>query len=333
MTLGHGGVFPGSKTAEVGPRTDLDPFLLAPDGPAVVAIGGGHGLAAALEAVQLYAGKVTAIVSVADDGGSSGRLTEALRIPAPGDIRRCLLALTPEPSLVSELFAHRFSAGDISDHSLGNLMLAALADLFGDFGAAVSAAGRMLGAVGEAAPATTVPVGLRGVVDGRAVEGQVAIAQARGRIEKIELVPPEPEPNRAALEAIATADQIVLGPGSLFTSVIAALLVPGLPEAVMASSARRVFVCNLVNQDGETWDLDGPGHVAALSTFGGVDGPGTIVVHDGPLDVPAGHSRIDFDEQLVGTWGIRRGDVADPTADWPAHDPFALSQVLESLMG
>lgn len=333
MTLGHGGTIPAAPTPQTAPRTDLDPFLLAPDGPAVVAIGGGHGLAAALEAVQLYAGRVTAIVSVADDGGSSGRLTEALRIPAPGDIRRCLLALTPEPSLIAELFAHRFSAGDISDHSLGNLMLAALADLFGDFTAAVAAAGRLLGAVGEVVPATPTPVGLRATVAGRSVEGQVTIARGRGEIQAIELFPTDPEPAPAALEAIASADQIVLGPGSLFTSVIAALLVPGLSEAVMAASARRVFVCNLVNQDGETWDLDGPGHVAALSRFGGIDGPGTIVVHDGPLDVPVGHSRIDFAEPLVGTWGVRRADVADPTADWPAHDPFALSQVLEALMG
>lgn len=333
MTYGHGGLIPGSETIEVQPRTDLDPFLLAPDGPAVVAVGGGHGLAAALEAVQLYAGRVTAIVSVADDGGSSGRLIEALRIPAPGDIRRCLLALTPEPSLISELFAHRFSAGDVMDHSLGNLMLAALTDLFGDFGAAVSAAGRMLGAVGEVVPATTTPVGLRAEVDGEMIEGQVRIARSRGRIGCIQLTPDDPEPNQLALEAIATADQIVLGPGSLFTSVIAALLVPGLAEAVMASSARRVFVCNLVDQDGETWEMDGPAHVNALSSMGGIDGPGTIVLHDGPLDVPPGHTRIDFDDPLVGTWGVRRADVADPTAEWPAHDPFALAQVLESLLG
>jgi uncharacterized cofD-like protein len=135
-----------------------------------------------------------------------------------------------------------------------------------------------------------------------------------------------------ALEAIAGADQIVIGPGSLFTSLIAVLLVPDLAKVVMASHARRVFVCNLVTQDGETWDLDGPGHVEALSRLGGVDGPGTIVVHDGHLAVPAGHARIDFAEPPAGGWEIRRADVADPTADWPAHDPFALAQVLETLV-
>lgn len=180
-------------------------------------------------------------------------------------------------------------------------------------------------------PATASPVGLRAVVDGRTVEGQVKIARSRGGIETIELVPSGPAPNLRALEAVADADQIVIGPGSLFTSVIAALLVPDLAKVVMASAARRVFVCNLVTQDGETWDMDGEDHVEALSRLGGIDGPGTIVVHDGPLDIPPGHRRIDFEGALVGSWGVYRADVADPAADWPAHDPFALARTLERL--
>lgn len=327
--MGHGGLLTDVAPA---PELEKEGWLLDPDGPKVVAIGGGHGLAAALEAVQLYAGKVTAIVSVADDGGSSGRLTGALSIPAPGDIRRCLLALSPEPSLITELFAHRFTAGDVNDHSLGNLMLAALADMYGDFEAAVSAAGRMLGAVGDVIPASTAPVGLRATVDGRVVEGQVAIALSRGTIESIELTGGEPSPSLRALEAIAGADQIVLGPGSLYTSVIATLLVPGLAEAVSNSPGRRVFVSNLVTQDGETWELDGAGHLEALAQFGGVDGPGMVLAHDGPLDVPVGHSRITYEDATVGMWGIYPADVADPTAEWPAHDPFALARVLEMLL-
>lgn len=331
MITGRGGSVDLTRPAPV-TETALDPLLLSPDGPSVVAIGGGHGLAAALEAVQLYAGKVTAIVSVADDGGSSGRLIQGMRIPAPGDIRRCLLALTPEPTLVSELFAHRFSSGDVMDHSLGNLMLAALTDLLGDFETAVASAGRMLGAVGDVIPATTQPVGLRARIDGRTVEGQVNIGKNRGRIETIELTPDGASPNLRALEAVAGADQIVIGPGSLYTSLIAALLVPDLAKVVMASSGHRVFVCNLITQDGETWEMDGATHLETLHSLGGVEGPGTVVVHDGPLEIPAGHSRIDFDGPMVGSWRIRRADVADPTANWPAHDPFALAQVLESLV-
>ena len=140
-------------------QTALESLLLDPSGPSVVAIGGGHGQAAALEAIQTYAGAISALVTVADDGGSSGRLSE-LGIPPPGDVRRCLLALTPDPSLWSELFAHRFSAGDISDHSLGNLILAALANIFGDFTTAVDTAARMLGALGEVVPVADEPVTL-----------------------------------------------------------------------------------------------------------------------------------------------------------------------------
>jgi uncharacterized cofD-like protein len=314
------------------PETELDALMLDPDGPSVVAIGGGHGLAAALEAIQLYAGRVTAVVSVADDGGSSGRLTGTMGIPAPGDIRRCLLALTPEPSLMSELFAHRFLSGDVSDHSLGNLMLAALTELFGDFGAAVEAAGRLLGTVGQVIPATKTPVGLTAEIDRETVSGQVNIALDRGLKQSLELLPSDPEPNLRALEAIAAADQIVLGPGSLFTSVIAALLVPDLATAVMHSSAQRVWVANLVTQDGETWEMDGPAHVEALAQFGGVEGPGTVLAHDGDLVVPPGHRRITFDDDQVGSWKVRRADVADHSAEWPAHDPFTLSRALESTL-
>src|SRR5690606_27921632 len=189
------------------------------DGPSVVAIGGGHGLSAALEAVQLYAGKVTAVVSVADDGGSSGRLIQGMRIPAPGDIRRCLLALTPEPTLISALFAPRFSSGGVMAPSLGNRMLAALTDLFGDFETAVSAAGRMLGAVGEVIPATTAPVALRARIAGEIVEGQVSIGKSLAQIEMIELTPEDTSPNLRPLEAVAGADQIVIGPGAPFISL------------------------------------------------------------------------------------------------------------------
>ncbi len=314
------------------PEAELEPLLLDPAGPSVVAIGGGHGQAAALDAIQLYAGKVTAVVSVADDGGSSGRLTETMGIPAPGDIRRCLLALAPEPSLVAELFAHRFQTGDVNDHSLGNLMLAALADLTGDFGAAVAAAGRMLGAVGDVVPTTTTPVGLTARVGGQVVAGQATISKTRG-VDSIGLDPADVVAFPGALSAIAEADQIVIGPGSLFTSVVAALLVPGMAEAVMSAPAEKVFVANLVTQDGETWDLDGAGHVDALIRHGRVDGPGIVVVHDGPLDVPPGLQPVRFDDDLVGSWEIQRADIADPRVDWPAHDPIALGRALSRLVG
>jgi uncharacterized cofD-like protein len=314
------------------PETVLESLLLDPSGPSVVAIGGGHGQAAALEAIQTYAGSIAALVSVADDGGSSGRLT-GLGIPPPGDVRRCLLALTPEPSLWSELFAHRFEEGDVREHSLGNLILAALTELYGDFTSAVETSRRMLGALGEVIPVADVPVGLSAVVDGVPVTGQAAITQSSGHISELRIEPADTIATRRALEVVATANQIVIGPGSLYTSVISAFLIQMLAPAVMRSSARKVFVLNLVTQTGETLGMSGLDHLIALSQHAGIEGPGVVIAHDGPLHVPEGHERVDVDvHEVAGLgWELVRADVADEHAGWPEHDPFKLGRVLEEL--
>jgi uncharacterized cofD-like protein len=298
------------------------------DGVAVVAFGGGHGLACALRAILDYAGKISAIVTVADDGGSSGRLSPDLGIPPPGDIRRALLALSPRPSLWRELMAFRFEDADVAGHSLGNLLLAALTDITGDFEEALHTAGGMLGARGEVIPAARRPLVLEAVVDGRVVRGQVAIATAAGPPSELRLVPEEAEATPAALAAVASADQIVLGPGSLFTSVIAGLKVGALAEAINAASARLVYVCNLTTQDGETLGLSGADHVAALSAHGGIRPPDAVVVHDGPLTVPPGLTRVTGDDITVP---VESADLADPSAEWPAHDPTRLGAVLRRL--
>ncbi len=314
-------------------ETALEPLLLNPDGPNVAAIGGGHGQASALEAIQTYAGAISALVTVADNGGSSGRLAE-LGIPPPGDVRRCLLALTPEPSLWSELFAHRFSGGDVNEHSLGNLILAALADVFGDFPTAVSTAEMMLGALGRVIPVADTPVTLRAVIDGREVTGQDSITKTSGLISELAIEPSDTLANRQALEAVAGADQIVLGPGSLYTSVLSALQVQMLGPAVMGAEAQRVFVLNLVTQDGETLGLDGEDHLRALSRHAGIEGPGVVVAHLGDLDVPAGHDAVTVTPEAAAEhgWRLLLADVADDTADWPAHDPLKLGRVLEQLV-
>jgi uncharacterized cofD-like protein len=314
------------------PETLLESLLLDPGGPSVVAIGGGHGQAAALEAIQTYAGSIAALVSVADDGGSSGRLTD-LGIPPPGDVRRCLLALTPEPSLWSELFAHRFETGDVREHSLGNLILAALTELYGDFTSAVDTARRMLGALGEVVPVADVPVTLSAVVDDVRVVGQAEITQSSGHISQVSIEPPDTMATRRALQAVANADQIVIGPGSLYTSVISALMVQMLAPAVMRSPAQRVFVLNLVTQTGETLDMSGLDHVVALAEHAGIEGPGIVVAHEGPLEVPAGHDRVDAvaEEMSERGWELVGADVADEHAEWPEHDPLKLGRVLEDL--
>lgn len=314
------------------PETALAPLLLDPEGPVVVAVGGGHGQAAALEAIQCYAGEISALVAVGDDGGSSGRLSE-MGIPPPGDVRRCLLALTPEPSLWSELFSHRFKSGDVAEHSLGNLILAGLADLFGDFESAVLTAERMLGTVGSVIPVADQPITLAATIDGTRVVGQRAISQKAGDLSELHIEPRDVVATRRALAAVAAAEQIVIGPGSLYTSLISALKVNMLGPAIMGAAAQRVFVLNLVTQDGETLRMDGADHLEALAKHVGVTGPGIVVAHNGPLDVPERHERvvIETDDAARNGWRVVFADVADDKADWPEHDPMKLGRVLEQL--
>jgi uncharacterized cofD-like protein len=306
----------------------LDDLESSDDGVSVVAFGGGHGLASALRAIQDYAGRISAVVTVADDGGSSGRLSPDLEIPPPGDIRRALLALSPTPSVWRDLMAFRFEDADVAGHSLGNLLLAALTEITGDFEEALRTAGGMLGARGEVIPAARRPLVLEAVVEGEVIRGQVAIATAAGPPTELRLVPEETEATPAALDAVAGADQIVLGPGSLFTSVIAGLKVGALAEAINASAARLVYVCNLTTQDGETLGMSGGDHVAALTAHGGIRPPDAVVVHDGPLDVPAGLTRVVGDDVTVP---VEAADLADPRSDWPSHDPARLGAVLRRL--
>ncbi len=302
------------------------------EGPGVVAIGGGHGLAQALRAMTRYAGTITAVVTVADDGGSSGRLAPGLDIPPPGDIRQCLLALTPD-SLWRRLFEYRFGGADVEGHSLGNLILAALSDVEGDFERALLAAESLLGSVGSVVPAAGRRLGLTAQVDGEVVEGQVAIALSRGPIRELAVVPGDVEATGRALAAIAAADQIVLGPGSLYTSVMAALVVPGIVDAINASAARLVYVANLITQDGETLGMDCADHLHALLEITGVRQPSTIVANQAELTVDPPLEALVVEPDVVETYGVDvvLADVVDPTAEWPRHDPARLAGVLARL--
>jgi uncharacterized cofD-like protein len=283
--------------------------------PRVVALGGGHGLAATLRAVVRYAGDITAIVSVADDGGSSGRLRDAFGLPAPGDLRRCLVALGEPDSLWGRAFEYRFEAGELKDHALGNLIIAGLAGSTGDFTGALAEAGRLVGARGVVVPATEGPVDLKAVVDGEEVIGQVRVKHAFGPIARMALVPPDPPSPPAAAQAIAEADQVIIGPGSLYTSILAVAIVPALRDALAARTGGRVFICNLRPQVPETTGFDAGDHVCALRAHGvEVD----VVVHD-PRSMPAGN----LDVPVVET------PLARP--DGLAHDPVLLAAVLRQL--
>jgi uncharacterized cofD-like protein len=285
--------------------------------PAVVALGGGHGTAVALRAARRYAGDVTAIVSVADDGGSSGRLRDALGIPAPGDLRRCLVALAEPGSVWAETFEHRFAAGDgeLAGHAVGNLVIAGLASATGSFIEALEEAARLLGVAGRVLPATTQSVVLTAEVAGGAVQGQVAVERA-GPVSCVSLSPPHPDAPAEAVEAILAADQIVIGPGSLFTSVLAVLAVPDLRLALEKTSAPKVYVCNLRPAPG-TEGFDVAAHVHAVLAHG--VGP-DVVLYD-PATMALGAT-----EAPAVAADLARGDGL-------VHDPARLAGALAGLVG
>lgn len=272
-------------------------------GPRVVALGGGHGLAATLQAARRYAGAITAVVSVADDGGSSGRLREAFGIPAPGDLRRCLVALGDPDSLWARAFDHRFEAGELEGHAFGNVVIAGLTATTGDFESALEEAGRLVGAVGRVLPATVEPVVLKAEIEGPGpaeVQGQVRVQESSG-IRRVSLVPADASPPPEVLDAIESADQIVLGPGSLYTSVLPVVIVPAIQEALRATRAERVYVCNLRPQIPETEGYDGAAHLDALADHGlDVDvvliDPAAIEpgpMREGPICVEGPYARVD----------------------------------------
>jgi uncharacterized cofD-like protein len=290
--------------------------LGTPGSPKVVAIGGGHGLAATLRAARRYTDDVTAVVSVADDGGSSGRLREMLEIIPPGDLRKCLVALAEPGSLLASAFEYRFADDELAGHSLGNLVLAGLMDSAEDPVTALDEACRLLGVRGRVLPATTDRVVLKADSARGSVAGQVAV-MGTDNIHTVSLVPADPVAPIEAVEALARADQIVLGPGSLFTSVLAAVAVPGIRDAMNRSSARKVYVCNLRPQVPETESFDVGMHLAALRAHG-------VVV----------------DVALCDTKGMERGDTGIAVVDVPlarpngrAHDPSLLAPALADLVG
>jgi len=288
-------------------------------GPHVVAIGGGHGLAMLLKAVRTYAGRVTAIVSTGDDGGSSGRLRQHLGVPAPGDLRRCLTAVSPDNDLAAA-FEHRFRHGDLAGHAVGNLVLAGLVDAGHDLAMAADLVAGWLGVDltrMRVLPATARPVDLVAETPGGVVRGQVDI-EAAGEVRSIAVDPPDPPVPAAAVDAIEhDADQIVLAPGSFYTSVLAPAVVPGVRRAIEHRRGRFVFVCNLRATETNVQGFDVARHVAVLREHG--IHPDVVVVQAGAL--PSG--RLD---------GI---EVVEVDADRPhglAHDSALLAEALRDLV-
>jgi uncharacterized cofD-like protein len=315
------------------PQALMDEVILERQGPRVVAIGGGKGLAQVLQAACRYAGTISAVVTVADDGGSSGRLAPALEIPPPGDIRKCLIALTPRDSVWRRLFEYRFEESDVGGHSLGNLIIASLADLEGDFEAALRAAERLLGSIGSVIPASAQRLRLESTIDGETVHGQVNLSLHRGTVEEVRLNPPEATASDHALAAIAEAEQILIGPGSLYTSLIATLLVPGLVDAINRSAARLVLVANLTTQDGETLGMDCADHVETLIRMTGVRFPSAIVANRSTVVVSPPVEALRVDADVIATYGVDVvfADLVEPSSGPARHDPARLGGVLSRM--
>lgn len=251
-------------------------------GPRIVAIGGGTGLPVLLRGLKTYTANITAIVTVGDDGGSSGRLRGELGILPPGDVRNCLLALADTEPLMEQLFQHRFDKGSLAGHSVGNLLLGGLSEVTGDFVEAIDAASRVLAVRGRVLPSTVDHVTLAADLDdGREIQGETAIAAAGGRVHRLRVLPEDARALPQAVQAVLDADVIVIGPGSLYTSLLPNLCLPELRDALRASRAVRFFVVNVMTQPGETDGLSAADHVAALQQHIGRPGVDVVLVNSG----------------------------------------------------
>jgi uncharacterized cofD-like protein len=284
--------------------------------PSVVAIGGGHGTAVTLKAARRYAGLLTGVVSVADDGGSSGRLRELLNVVALGDIRKCLVAVADEDSALAHAFERRYDEGELAGHALGNLILAGLIDATGDLVLGVAEAALLLGACGDVLPATSERVVLKAESDSGTVAGQVAV-KGTADIQRVSLVPGDSQPPPLAVDRITGADQIVIGPGSLFTSVLAAVAVGGIAEAVASAKGQVVYVCNLHPEVPETEGFDVADHLVALAR------------HDVAVDVVLCDS---IRGMSIGTTDVQVLDVPLTGENTLVHSPAKLAQALSGLL-
>jgi uncharacterized cofD-like protein len=308
-------------------------------GPRIVAIGGGHGLATLLRGLKNFTYNITAIVTVADDGGSSGRLRQDLGILPPGDIRNCLAALSNDEALLAQLFQYRFpdDLGGMEGHSFGNLFISALADITGSFEEAVAESGRVLAVHGEVLPATlhnvrlVADVMLPHAVGEVRVEGESQIPNSNGRVRRVWLEPNNPPAFPRGIQALLAADLIIIGPGSLYTSLLPDLLVPDLQEAIRASKALKIYVCNVATQPGETEGYSCGDHVRALEDHAGQGIFDVVVSNQSCTDnLPPGVDWVQAEPELDEDHAVYRADLVDGLHPW-RHDSEKLGQVIMDL--
>ncbi len=311
-------------------------------GPKIAAIGGGTGLSTMLRGLKRYTRNLTAVVTVADDGGGSGMLRRDIGMPPPGDIRHCMEALANTEPIMEQLLTYRFTDGTLAGQSFGNLILAALNGVTGSFEEAVRQMSHVLAITGQVIPVTSADVQLEAVFEnGARVVGESKIFSFKKeqdcRIQRVALIPERPKPLPAALEAIAQADLILLGPGSLYTSVIPNLLVEGVAEAIAGADAPKIYVCNIMTQEGETEGYTAADHVEALLSHGA---PGLLdlclansaPVQPGLLEKyrQEDAAPLVVDRERIAALGLEvvEKPVADQNGNYARHDPDLLAQAI-----
>ena len=311
-------------------------------GPAITVIGGGTGLSVLLRGLKCVTSNVTAVVTVADDGGSSGRIRQDLGIIPPGDLRNCLVALADTEPLMEKLFQHRFGGkGDLAGHSFGNLFIAAMAEVLGDVEKALKESSKVLAVKGKVLPSSTETVRLFAeMADGTIVEGESQIPLANQKINKVFLEPADVAPVKSSLDALKESDAIILGPGSLYTSVLPNLLVNGIAETIKNSKAIKIYICNVMTQPGETDDYTASMHIKALLDH---VGPGIIdyvIVNSKEISLAAQEMYADqdakvvkIDESEIDKLGVKlvKANIINET-NLVRHDPVKLSRTIMKMV-
>ena len=258
----------------------------------VVTIGGGTGLSVLLRGLKKYPLEITAVVTVADDGGSSGKIRSDMNIPSPGDIRNVIAALSDVEPYLEKMFQYRFDSGEVKGHPVGNLMIAAMTDIHGDFSTAVKVMSRILNVRGTVLPTTNDIATLNAVLsDGEITRGESSITKAGGVIDHVYITPSRVKPNEDVLKAIEEADYIIMGPGSLYTSIIPNLVISNVSEKIRESNAKKIYVCNVMTQHGETDNYSVCDHILAINKH----------VEENIFDLVIANSR-EFDDSILSKY-------------------------------
>lgn len=311
-------------------------------GPNVAVVGGGHGLSVLLRGIKAATSNVTAVVTVADDGGSSGRLREEFGIIPPGDLRNCLVALADTEPLMEKLFQYRFKGkSELAGHSFGNLFIAAMNEVTGDMEQALRESSKVLAVKGQVLPASKDHVRLDAVMtDGTVVKGESHIPEVHKHIKRVRLFPESVQPVQSALDALLSADAIILGPGSLYTSIMPNLLVDGVAEAIRKSKAIKIYICNVMSQPGETDGYTASMHAKAIIDHGGKGIIDYMLVNDAPISpemqeyyASKGAYPVEVDEAAINALGVGfvKADIINEN-EVIRHDPDKLSKAVMNMV-